>query len=238
MNQKVNLKVDFCSYQAAKFAVEHWYYSRSMPTPPVVKIGAWEDGKYIGCVLFSRGGNNNMLKPFGLEIAQGAELTRVALTEHRSYVTEIVSLAIKAMKASNPGLRLIISYADPNKAHIGRIYQAGNWIYTGQTSQDAAYIDKAGRRWHSRQVSSTGVSRQYGELRLVPKHSDCKIIPLQGKHRYLYPLDRAMRRQIAHLAQPYPKKDAPPVNGDNVATSNTGRFDPDPEALKLPQDKT
>jgi len=29
----------------------------------------------------------------------------------------------------------------------------------------------------------------------------------KGKHKYLYPLDRAMRRQILPLAQPYPKKE-------------------------------
>lgn len=34
------------------------------------------------------------------------------------------------------------------------------------------------------------------------------IIKGTAKHRYLYPLDRAMRRQIQKLAQPYPKRAA------------------------------
>jgi hypothetical protein len=45
MSDKVDLKVDFCSYEAAKYAVEHWHYSKTMPAGKTVKIGAWEDDK-------------------------------------------------------------------------------------------------------------------------------------------------------------------------------------------------
>lgn len=202
---KPDLLVDFCSHRAAKFAVENWHYSQAMPTPPIVKLGVWENGRFIGAVLFSRGGNNNMLKPFGLSITEGAELTRIALTDHDTPVSRIVAISLRLLKKHNGGLRLVVSYADPNERHHGGIYQAGNWIYTGQTSPDCYYIDKSGRRWHSRQVSSTGVSRQYGELRQVPRHDECHKVDLQGKHRYLYPFDCAMRRMIAPLAKPYPK---------------------------------
>jgi hypothetical protein len=203
---KVKLLVAPCSHQAAKYAVEKWHYSGSMPTPPVVKFGVWENNKYIGCILFSRGGNSNLLKPFQLEQTQGCELTRIALSNHVTSVTKIMAIAIKTLSKVTPSLRLIISYADPNEGHTGVIYQAGNWIYSGATSADIRYVDKNGREWHSRQVSRTGVKRQYGEYRAVPKHEDCEQIPLLGKHRYLYPLDKAMRKQIAPLAKPYPKK--------------------------------
>ena len=201
-----DLRLDWCSNAAAKYAVKHWHYSKSLPTPPLVKIGVWESGRFIGCILFSRGSNNNSLKPFNLDVTAGCELTRIALDVHQSPVTRIASIGIKLMRQSNPGLRLILSYADPNKGHNGAIYQAGGWIYSGQTSPDIEYIDPNGRHWHSRQVSRTGVSRQYGEYRPVPKFSDCQPIRLDGKHRYLYPLDKAMEAQIAPLAQPYPKR--------------------------------
>ncbi|MGD8501165.1 MAG: protein Mom, partial [Phycisphaerales bacterium] len=155
---------------------------------------------------FSRGSNNNMLRPYGLRMTEGCELTRVALRNHKSPVSQVISAAIRMLKRKAEGLRLIVSYADPNEGHAGAIYQAGNWIYTGQTGKDFRAIDRSGREWHSRQVSRTGVKRQYGEARAVPRLEDCKIVPLEGKHRYLYPLDRAMRRQIAPLAKPYPKR--------------------------------
>ncbi len=215
------LVVDWCSYKAAKYAVEHWHYSKSMPTPPRIMIGVWEDKQFIGVVIFSRGSNNNMLKPFGLDVTQGCELTRVALASHIAPVSQVVGRSLKLLRRRSPGVRIVVSYADPNHCHVGAIYQAGNWLYTGATADDYKAIDKTGRAWHSRQVSRTGVKRQYGMLRSVPKLEDCEIVPLLGKHRYLYPLDRAMRRQILPLAQPYPKRETcgRSVNGDTADTN-------------------
>ncbi len=224
MSGKPILTLDWCSYHAAKYAVEHWHYSRSLPTPPLVKIGAWEDGQFIGCVIFSRGANNNLCKPYMLTITQASELARVALARHRTPTSRIIRIATRLLAQANPGLRLLVSYADPNHGHHGGLYQALGWVYDGDTHADYVAIDRTGRRWHSRQVSKTGMNRQYGILRCVPKHSECTLIRLLGKHRYLWSLDAAMRQQILPLAQPYPKRaisieDAPSVQeGEGSAT--------------------
>ena len=47
LSQKPELKLDWCSYQAAKYAVEHWHYSRSMPAGKAVRMGVWEEDEYI-----------------------------------------------------------------------------------------------------------------------------------------------------------------------------------------------
>lgn len=219
-----------CSHKAAKFAVEHWHYSSSMPTPPVVKFGVWEAGAYVGCVLFSRGANNNLHKAYGVGVTECCELTRVALSQHERPVSQIVSVAVRELRRANPALRVVVSYADPAEGHVGGIYQAMNWFYTGQTSKDFYAIDRAGRRLHSRQVSSTGVKRQYGELRRVPRHDECEIVPVPGKHRYVLPLDKEMRRQLEPLAKPYPKRAS--GQGDTLAPSQAGGFDSHPDALE------
>ena len=203
---KPSLKLDWCSHEAATHAVKRWHYSKSMPTPPLVKIGAWEDGHFIGCILFSRGANNNLGHPYGLTSIECCELTRVALSPHISPVSRILRIALLFLKKHCSGLRLCISFADTNEGHYGGIYQATNWIYIGMTPAAYKYKDKAGRLWHPRQISKTGIKPQYGTLRYVPKTDDCIKIPQLGKHRYLYPLDAAMRAQILPLAQPYPKR--------------------------------
>lgn len=214
---KVELKLDWCSYEAAKYACDKWHYTKSIPTPPLVRIGVWENRKFIGAVIFGRGANNNAYKPYALDMTEGCELVRVALTEHLSSVSRIISIAISMLKKSNSKLRLVVSYADPNHDHIGAIYQAGNWIFTGSTGKDFKAIDKKGRVWHSRQVSRTGFLNQYGSRRIVPKHSDCTLVPLVGKYRYLMPLDPEMRAQILPLAKPYPKR---ATSKDSVATGD------------------
>lgn len=193
---KDNLKLDWCSHEAAKFAVEHWHYSRVMPVGKTVKAGVWEGGKFIGVVIFARGANCNIASPYGVSQMQVCELVRVALTEHKTPVSRIVSIVLRMLVKQSPGLRLIVSYADPMQDHHGGIYQAGNWVYSGATSKDFNFIFNGVRR-HRR--TYTGSNR----IQLPTNAEKSESMP---KHRYLYPLDDAMRKQIEPLRKPYPKK--------------------------------
>ena len=84
MSSKVGLKLDWATHEAAKYACTNWHYSKCMPVGKIVKIGVWEDKKFIGVVLYSYGANNNASKSFGLTQYECCELTRVALTSHQS----------------------------------------------------------------------------------------------------------------------------------------------------------
>jgi hypothetical protein len=218
-----DLVVDFCDYKAAKWAVEHWHYSKSMPAFKRVTFGVWEDGAFIGSVVYSWGANRHAGDKWGMELGQIVELVRVALNKHTSPVSQIVSITVKMLKKQSPNIQCLLSYADPEEGHNGSIYQAMNWIYVGE-SQGSEKVWYRGRWAHKRTVDA-----MYGN------HKGFKVKKTSGKHTYLYPLDKKMRRQLLPLAQPYPKKETMlPVNGDNLATSQAGQFDSDPEALILP----
>ncbi len=209
------LKIDWATHEAARFAVENWHYSEVLPVPPLVKVGAWEDGKFIGVVIFSRGANNNLLKPFGLTCVEGCELTRVALTQHKTQVSRIIKMAMMFLKKNSPSLRLIVSFADPSEGHHGGIYQAGNWIYTGLRPPTTEFIAPDGKQWHGRMVSKDGKIKVQGKYRSCWKTSQCTPVIKQGKHRYLMPLDTEMRKQILTLSKPYPKR----ASSETVDTS-------------------
>lgn len=200
------LKIDWATHKAAKYACEHWHYSKSLPPPPMLYIGVWENEKFIGVVLFSRGASKNLLKPYKLEQVQGCELTRIALMNHFTPVSKIISIAIKFLKINCKRLRLIVSFADPNEGHHGGIYQASNWIYCGVTSDTKEYIGPDKKKWHARMVKNSGETVCYGKRRKVFKPSQCQVIYKKGKHRYLMPLDDTMRKQIEPLRKPYPKR--------------------------------
>ena len=191
---KPELKIDWASYEAAKYACENWHYSKCLPAGKLVKVGAWEGDKFIGVVIFGRGANNNMLKPFGLEQDDGCELVRIALTKHVTPVSKIMAFAIRVLKKSQAGLRLIVSYADPDQGHHGGIYQACNWIYTGPSSK-AVKVFYKGKWAHKKTVDDAGVDQTNLAKKLV-----------LGKHRYLMPLDKNISDKIAPLAKPYPKR--------------------------------
>ena len=40
-----DLRLDFCTHEAAKHAVLRWHYSRAMPSAKLVRIGVWEGGQ-------------------------------------------------------------------------------------------------------------------------------------------------------------------------------------------------
>lgn len=226
-SSQLDLRLDWCTHDAAKYAVERWHYSRSLPAPPYNRVGVWENDRFMGVVLFSRGANGAVGKPYGCSITEVCELTRVALAPgHKVPVSRVLRIALLFLRRQSPGLRLVVSYADPFEGHHGGVYQAAGWIYTGRTSPDWAVIDISGRRHHSRVASPSGVKIQFGRLKRVIKPSEGKRIELPGKHRYLMPLDDQIRARVMPLARPYPKRAkqatvADPVTGGGAAPTRT-----------------
>ncbi len=194
-----DLKLDWCSHQAAKFACEHWHYSKCTPKFKQVWVGVWEEKQFIGIVAFGRSSTPYLGTAFGLSTTQCAELTRVALREHETPVSRIMAIAIKLLAKQSPGMRLLVSLADPGQGHHGGIYQAMNWVYVGHSSAMTQYFFRGKWRNDSSLMRAMQVDRS-----LKDSLSSRKI---DGKHKYLLPLDAAIRAQIEPLRQPYPKRE-------------------------------
>lgn len=190
----MNFKISFCTHKAAEYACKNWHYSKKIPKSKCYKLGVWEDGLFKGCIIFGSGATPNLGKPYGLEQTEICELTRIALTQHLTPVSKILSICIKILK-KNTNLKLIVSFADTNEGHHGGIYQASNWIYTGK-SDDAFFFIVNGEIIHPRAM-------QFMKKRGVKPQG--KIIK-KGKLRYLYPLDKKTYNKVVTLKKKYPKK--------------------------------
>jgi len=200
---KSDLRIDWATHKASKYACEHWHYSGCLPMGKLVKVGAWESDKFIGVVLFGRGATPNLCKPYGLKQDQCVELVRIALTDHVAPVSRIAAIAIKFLRRSNPKLRLVVSFSDESQGHHGGIYQAGNWVYSGQGNSAKFYMIH-GKLTHPRSIGAKGLTQNIdGARTLDPK---AQIVNVPGKHRYLMPLDADMRERILPLSKPYPKR--------------------------------
>jgi hypothetical protein len=135
-----------------------------------------------------------------------------------------LAIAVKFLKARCPGVRLLVSFADPTHGHHGGIYQAAGWTYVGNTSNTTAYLAPDGKIWNSRLISPSGRKKTYGRLRAVWKPEQCKPIPLPGKLKYLLPLDDEMRALIEPMRQPYPKRECVrSADSGTAASSSRGR---------------
>ncbi len=194
----MTLKINWASFEAAKYACENWHYSKCVPIGKLIKIGVWEDDKFIGVIIFSRGANKSLGTPFGLNQTECCELTRIALNTHKTPVSRIMRIAFKLLKEIST-MKLIVSFADTEQGHHGGIYQAGNWVYAGMTNPADEYIYK-GRRYHGRAFRKVMGSH----LNYIDK--GLKIVKGSSKHRYLMPLCDSIRPIILELKQNYPKR--------------------------------
>jgi hypothetical protein len=204
----MSLRLDFCSREAADFAVRQFHYSRCLPAGRVVTVGAWEREafayeRFFGAIVFGRGASSEIGSPFGLPQSQICELCRVALGPHTAPTSQVVSIAVRLLRRLCPGLRSIVSYADPEHGHVGTLYQAMGWSFIGTTNRESL-IRLNGRLLHPRTVASRYRTRSIDWLR-AHVAADAAHVRTLPKFRYALPLDADMRQQLAPRVQAYPK---------------------------------
>jgi len=202
---KVELKLDWCTHEAAKYAVEKWHYSKKLQTGKTAKIGVWEDDCFIGMLLFTNG-SGKICQYFNVTPYELVELARVALNKHQTPVSRIIKIALKMIRIQYPKVKVIVSYADPYQNHHGGIYQAGNWVYLGKTANNYFFTDHTGRTVHKRSVSDTGFVMRNGKHTKAVTTKGLTKVNTPGKHRYAIFLDDELREQFRNREQPYPKR--------------------------------
>ena len=93
-------------------------------------------------------------------------------------------------------------YADLNRGHAGKIYQASNWLFVGETGHEAG-ITLKGKLTHRRTINS-----KYGtsDIEWLRKRIDPSATRYEGKAKlkYLLPLDDEIAERIRALSKPYP----------------------------------
>jgi hypothetical protein len=108
-------------------------------------------------------------------------------------------------------LKFLISYADPAQGHLGIIYQATGWLYTGLSEAMSLYDVGDGKARHSRSLSHA-----YGthSVEHFSRHGiQVNLVPQQAKHRYVYFLDPSWQEQLQVPVLAYPKREVPDADG-------------------------
>ena len=131
-------------------------------------------------------------------------LTRFCLVDELPTNSEsrILGVVLRALKKQT-GVKFIVAYADSAQGHVGTIYQAGNWIYTGLSQATPLYRLGGGPPQHSRSFSHVFGTRYVNHF--SAHGAALQKLPQQPKHRYIYFLDPAWRPRLRVSAQPYPK---------------------------------
>ena len=192
--------------QAIRYACQNYHYSGSVPSVQYGYNMSNPAGEWCGVVCFGGGATPRIGAPYGLYPGEIMELVRVALNGKQTATSQCVATALRELHRDDPLVRLVVSYADADQGHVGTIYQATNWIYEGMKNQGArgAFIIH-GQKVHPRTVGARGWKQS---LPWLQEHIDpeAQLLRTSGKHKYLYPFDRKMRRELMKIAREYPKK--------------------------------
>ena len=92
-----------------------------------------------------------------------------------------------------PYPRILVSYADTGQGHVGYVYQATNWLYTGLTKERTDIFTGEGK--HSRHyIKGDDYSKRQFRT---------------AKHRYIYfhKCSKVIKNRLKYPCSPYPKGD-------------------------------
>lgn len=188
---------------ARDLLVRH-HYLHSFPGGTQLNFGVFSENRFMGAITFGVGPTNAHRLVDGAEARDCLTLTRLWLDDElpKNSESRVIGLCLRALR-KHTGVKFVLSYADPAQGHIGTIYQATNWIYTGLSSAMPLYDIGDGILRHSRTLSHAIGSHS---LRHFADHGiDVKKIPQAAKHRYIYFLDKRWRKRLRGPELPYPK---------------------------------
>ena len=182
------------------------HYLHSLPGGTKLSLGIFLNAKLLGALTFGVG------PYFGYRIVNDASpddvvtLTRLWLSDELPSNSEskVLGIALRSLKRDT-SLKFVLAYSDPSVRHLGTIYQATNWLYTGRSSATPLYDIGDGILHHSRSLAHSLGSHSIRYL--TSQGINVKTVPQSAKHRYVYFLDPSWRSRLSVSILPYPKKE-------------------------------
>ncbi len=131
------------------------------------------------------------------------ELNRLCLMNNdKNQASMLVSGSIKQL----PKPTIVVSYADNAQGHVGYVYQATNFLYTGLSEKRVDWAVKGLEHKHSKTISDgmtlESIKLKYGD--------DFYYVERSRKHRYIFfhgtkNDKKILRSKLKYEVQPYPK---------------------------------
>jgi hypothetical protein len=127
-----------------------------------------------------------------LALNEVLELIRLHINDGygKNIESYVIGQSFKWIRENDPAVKVLISYADPEVGHIGKIYQATNWLYQGcgvsKLMPDYSIrLAEDGPWMHSRSVSERFGNKKIENLAQAIGHTFWRKEET-AKHRYLY----------------------------------------------------
>lgn len=201
------MRLEVASYKAVKYACLNYHYAKAIPLSLCAFSVFNSNNDWCGCIVYSSGSNQHLGNKFGLVQGEVCELVRMALNGKQESTSMALAKSLNQLKKLNPILKLVVSYADCDQEHVGTIYQATNWIYEGKVELNGGTpkFKIKGKIMHGRSIGKKGWKQNLEWLRQNVDNKT-EIVYTKGKHKYLFPLTKKLKKVCSKIAQAYPKK--------------------------------
>lgn len=191
------------------------HYTRTFPDSTRFAFAGFYGETLAGVITYGMGVGLNQYRALLPDIQAGeyVELTRLWSADGLPRNTESRLIA-ESIALLPPKIRLVVSFADPSRQHVGRIYQATNFVYCGMSAGGKMLVDADGIEKHPRLL---GIYRmrhpEYANVS-TPELMETlgfRYIESSPKHRYAMAVaqDTRQRKQDKRTLEgrrlPYPK---------------------------------
>ena len=201
-----SLQVGPIPMKIAKTLVTANHYSHTFPGGSQLAFGVFSGPLLLGVLVLGVGSFNSSSLVVGADRGSCITLTRLWMSDElpKNSESRVTAIVLRSL-ARHTDLKFILTYADPAQGHVGTIYQATGWLYTGFSDATAYYTLHGGNPRHSRSFSHAFGTRSMDHFR---RHGvDVRLVQQEAKHRYIYFLDPDWRASLKVPALPYPKKE-------------------------------
>ena len=191
---------------AQEIHIKEHYLHRKAPCSYAYGLFEKETDKIVGVVLYGVPASRSLQKGIcGEDYAnQVGELTRLWVEDGTPKNAEsfLIGNTIKLQ-----GFKILVSFAECRQGHVGYVYQATNWLYTGLSAKRTDVVIDGKVCGHQRHITDKyGGQKQAREI----LGDRFQLVPRPRKHRYIYfncnkKEKKMLMSKLRYKILPYPK---------------------------------
>ena len=213
--------------QAKQWLLKRHYAKRMCPIS--YAFGAYREHDLIGVVTYGTPMSATLRVGICGEYWQDCvlELNRLCCENTKNIASLLVGRSLQML----PKPTIVVSYADIGQGHVGYIYQATNFVYTGLSANRTDLVVKGLEHMHNSTVQDkfrgqTGrrekIEAMYGEHNVTTEVRD-------RKHRYVFFCGdkwykRDMKNDLKYKIEPYPKGETKRYEGTGTRIATMKRL--------------
>jgi hypothetical protein len=179
----------------------------------VASYGLYRNELLMGIITFGVPPSPYLMKICGEEYKSNVlELNRLWCFDEspRNSESFLISQGIKLLKRDRPEIKILVSFSDTREGHLGYIYQATNWKFTGWSIPGGGSIVIDGKEYHPKNLNNKYGTSDLNKLKDILGTQNIFYRPRSKKCRYVkFISDKRENKKLASLCK-YPIQDTYP----------------------------